>query len=133
MSMTIVRPAVKAIIIRGNKFLILKDHRYNLWTLPGGRLEINETPEEGLVREVLAETGLEVTVGEDVGTWNFKSFDEDEERVLTNYMCKDIGGKLRLSDENIEFRWVTPKEFLMDEYKVSHLSLKKAISNHFKI
>ena len=131
--MTIIRPAVKAIIMRGSKFLILKDKRYNLWTLPGGRLEINETQEEALVREALAETGLEITVGEPAGSWHFKSFDEEEERVLTNYVCKEIGGKLRLGDENVEFKWVTPKEFLMEEYKVSHPSLKKAISNHFKI
>jgi 8-oxo-dGTP diphosphatase len=129
--MTIVTPAVKAIIMRGNKFMILKDRRYDLWTLPGGRLELNESPEDGLAREVLEETGLEITVGEPAGTWYFKALDGDE-RVLTNFICKEIGGKLKLSDENIECKWVTPKEFLMEEYKIPQ-SLKKAISNYFKI
>ncbi|MBS3055341.1 MAG: NUDIX domain-containing protein [Candidatus Aenigmarchaeota archaeon] len=131
--MTVVRPAVKAIIMRGNKFLILKDRRYNLWTLPGGRLEISESPEDSLTREVFEETGLEIIVGEVAGTWNFRSFDGDEERVLTNFICKEIGGKFKLSNEDIEAKWVTPREFLMDELKVPHQSLKKAISSYFKI
>jgi ADP-ribose pyrophosphatase YjhB (NUDIX family) len=133
MNMTIVKPAVKAIIMKSNKFLILRDRRYKDWTLPGGRLEINEKREDSLVREVLEETGLEVTVGEEAGSWNFKSSDSDEERVLTNYVCKIIGGKFRLSDESIEFKWVTPKEFMLDQYIPPNPSLKKSISNYFKI
>ena len=131
--MTIVRPAVKAILMRGNKFLILKYKVSNFWTLPGGRLEAGEKPEEALVREVFEETGLEVTVGDVTGSWYFSVPSENEERVLTNFLCTEIGGKFRLSDEDVEAKWVTPREFLMDEYKVSHVSLKKAISNHFKI
>ena len=131
--MTVVRPAVKAIIMRGNKFLILKDKVSNLWTLPGGRLEAGEKSEDALVREVFEETGLEVTVGNVTGSWYFSVPSENEERVLTNFLCNEIGGKFRLSDEAVEARWVTPREFLMDEYKVPHTSLKKAISNHFKI
>ena len=133
MSMTIIRPAVKAIIMRENKFLILKDSSSNLWTLPGGRIEFGEKPDEALAREVLEETGLEITIGEQAGSWHFIATKDNEERVLTNYLCKEIGGKFRLSKENVQARWVTPREFLMDEYKVPHPSLKKAISNNFKI
>jgi len=33
-----------------------------LWSLPGGRVETGETPDEAVVREVLEETGLDVTL-----------------------------------------------------------------------
>lgn len=33
------------------------------WTLPGGGVELHETPEEGVVREVLEETGYDVVLG----------------------------------------------------------------------
>lgn len=33
------------------------------WTLPGGGVDLDETPEEGVVREVREETGLDVEVG----------------------------------------------------------------------
>ena len=33
-----------------------------IWNLPGGRIERNETPDDGVVREVAEETGLRITV-----------------------------------------------------------------------
>ena len=41
---------------------------YN-WTLPGGRVEENESPIEELVREVAEETGCDVDSGELVGVY----------------------------------------------------------------
>lgn len=40
------------------------------WTLPGGRMEAGETPDEALVREVREETGFEVTAGELIGLYS---------------------------------------------------------------
>jgi ADP-ribose pyrophosphatase YjhB (NUDIX family) len=39
-----------------------------MWSLPGGRVEPGEGAEEAIVREVLEETGLDVTVVREVGT-----------------------------------------------------------------
>lgn len=45
------------------------------WTVPGGRLEDGEAPEEGVVREVFEETGFRVEVERLVGIYSapFKS------------------------------------------------------------
>jgi 8-oxo-dGTP diphosphatase len=37
------------------------------WTLPGGGVELHETPEQGAVREVLEETGYDVELGRVLG------------------------------------------------------------------
>lgn len=62
------RVAAYAVILRGDRILLsrLADalSPTPLWTLPGGGLDHGEDPRAAVVREVLEETGLDVTVGE---------------------------------------------------------------------
>src|SRR5437763_11981549 len=51
------RPGRILLVLRAN------DPGRGLWSLPGGRVEPGETPEQAVVREVREETGLEVSVG----------------------------------------------------------------------
>lgn len=42
------------------------------WTLPGGGIHDNETPEQAIVREVKEETGLDVTICQLLFTENYE-------------------------------------------------------------
>lgn len=55
--------AARAIVIEGDKILVMhrNKHGSEYFTLVGGRLNGEETPEQALVREVKEETGLDVT------------------------------------------------------------------------
>jgi 8-oxo-dGTP pyrophosphatase MutT (NUDIX family) len=63
--------SVKGIVFRRknakSEVLLLRNERQE-WELPGGRIEVNETPEACLMREFKEETGLQVAIGPCVGS-----------------------------------------------------------------
>lgn len=50
------RPAAYAIVIKDGKVLLSR--QYGIYTIPGGGIELGETPEEGVIRETKEETGF---------------------------------------------------------------------------
>jgi 8-oxo-dGTP diphosphatase len=66
-----VTPCVGAVVHDpdGRLLLIRRGHAPHAgsWSLPGGRVERGETPEQAVEREVREETGLEVRAGDPVG------------------------------------------------------------------
>jgi len=65
---TMPRVVVEGVCRRGDRILLVKGNRGltdGLWTLPGGFLRFAETPEEGVLREIREEVGLQGSI---VGT-----------------------------------------------------------------
>lgn len=87
---------VFAIILdKDNKVLLCHRQDHDLWNLPGGGLEENETPEMGVVREVREETGLNVVVEKITGVYSKK----DKNEIVFSFLCRVVGGELTLNDE----------------------------------
>jgi len=92
---------VGAVIMQHGKVVLVKRRFEPLagqWSLPGGRLELGETLESGLAREMLEETGLEVEVGPVVDVFDRILLDPERRvryhYVLIDYLCRPIGGSL---------------------------------------
>ena len=84
-------------IIFDDKKRVLLVHRrdYDLWNLPGGRMESGEAPWDGAIREVKEKTGLDVEIIKLSGLYN-KS---DKADFAFSFLCKIIGGQITLNDE----------------------------------
>ncbi|MCK4744468.1 NUDIX hydrolase [Candidatus Parcubacteria bacterium] len=124
-------PAIKAIIQQDEKFLVIKQEFFGktVWDLPGGKVDYGESPYETLTREVMEEIHLSVKIIKPLGLFWFFRCDDDQVVCMT-FLCTannyDIDLTKNPADENIvEYRWVTKNEFLSDEYKVAHNSIKK--------
>ncbi len=99
------RIGVFGVIIEDGKVLLSLRRDIEWWNLPGGGMELGETVDEALCREVLEETGLQVLVGRLVGVY---SKPQKQEVVLT-FLCSITGGALAETEEVRESRFFAPE------------------------
>lgn len=78
--------SIKGVVIHADKVLLLKNDR-DEWELPGGRLEIGETPEECVAREIEEETGWRVRVGPVLDTWLYHVESVHRHAFIATYGC----------------------------------------------
>jgi ADP-ribose pyrophosphatase YjhB (NUDIX family) len=108
---------VGAVILRGGKVVLIKrkyDPLAGRWSLPGGTLEIGESLEEGVAREMLEETGLEIEVGPVVEVFD-RILRDGEGRVeyhfvLVDYLCRPVGGTLQAGSDVDDAVWAAPED-----------------------
>ena len=98
------RIAVSALIFEEGRVLLAHRRDIDWWNLPGGGMEVGETVDEALRREVAEETGLEVEVEQLVGVY---SKPQKQEIVLT-FRCHITGGTLTATEETRECRYFAP-------------------------
>ena len=108
---------VGAVILTDGKVVLIKRRYEPLkgeWSLPGGGVEIGETLEAAVAREMLEETGLEVEVGPVIEVFDRIMRDDDERvryhYVLIDYLCWPRGGSLRAGSDVDEAILVDPAD-----------------------
>jgi len=110
--------ALKAFLVQGDRLLMLRERDgEQLWELPGGRIEAGEEglPPAAVLRRELSEelgAGFACDVGAAVAAW-IRPPDPPRRTsavFLVGYLCRQTGGEIVLSDEHVEFRWVTRAE-----------------------
>ena len=109
--------AVSAAIVRDGKILVVRRARapaHGLYSLPGGVVEVGETLEEAVTREVREETGMTI---EPVALAGFReAIVRDAERrverhfIILCFAARWRAGEVLLNEELDEARWLEPAE-----------------------
>ena len=122
---------VAAIILHDNKILCVQrgsnkfDYISFKYEFPGGKMEIGETKEETITRDVYEELKMEIVVTEEFMTvvHHYPDF------VLTmhSFICSCDDAKLTLT-EHINFQWLKKEELINLDWAAADIPIMKKLT-----
>ena len=118
----------QALLIRRGREPLLGE-----WSIPGGTLELGETLEQGVARELLEETGLEVRVLELIEVFDriyvepaaLKVEQKPGPRfhyVIVDYLCERVSGEPVAGSDVTDVAFVCEQN--LDQYKLTETALR---------
>ncbi len=104
---------VGAVIVNEGKVVLIKrgnEPSKGKWTIPGGLVELAESPEQAVIREGKEETGLHVENPVLIDVVSNVDLDEQSKvkyhYVIVDYLVHVTGGIAQASSDAMEMRWV---------------------------
>ena len=115
---------VGGVVIENGRALLIKRGSEPLlgqWSIPGGTLELGESLQEGVARELLEETGLEVQVLDMIEAFDRIFLDpaaphaRDRSRpkyhyVIVDYLCERLAGEAQAGSDVTDIAYATEEE-----------------------
>ena len=120
-----------AVILNKNNEILLqlrnKAPEKEYWSIPGGKVEMFETLEEAIKREVKEETDVNVEVIECLGICNHIVTNEETHWVSPSFLCKIVEGEPKIMEptKHLDMKW-----FSLDNLPEKlTITTKDAVSN----
>ncbi|OXM50260.1 NUDIX hydrolase [Amycolatopsis thailandensis] len=79
--------SIKGVVVRARRVVLMYNER-DEWELPGGRLELGETPKECVAREIYEETRIGVDVVNVLDSWMYHIEVANKDVFIVTYGCR---------------------------------------------
>ena len=120
---------VGAVVLDADRVLLVKRAHEPLkgeWSLPGGAVDLGETLQQAIQREVREETGLDVEVGPVVDILDRITRDADGRvqfhYVLVDFLCRPAGGTVQSGSDAEAAVWAERSE--LGRYGVAEVTIR---------
>lgn len=113
-----------AVIIKDKKILLVNGNRQNFYWTPGGKIEVNESPEDTNVRELKEELNVNVTNQKYYFTY-LSDKEEDNKTREVQVFFVEYEGKLKCGAEVDSIRWISRKDI-----EKENINLQLGVGGH---
>ena len=127
---------VGGVVIENQRALLIKRGSEPLlgqWSIPGGTLELGESLQQGVARELLEETGLEVRVLDMIEAFDRIFLDpaaansNDRARpkyhyVIVDYLCERLAGEARAASDVTDIAYATEQE--LEKFQMTSTAMR---------
>jgi 8-oxo-dGTP diphosphatase len=118
-----------ALLVKDDNILIAQrsstDKLAGKWEFAGGKIELGETPEECLVREIQEEFQIEIKVGNYFGD-SIYHYKQGSIQLLA-YWCERISGELKPTVHD-DYKWVSFKDLRKFDFAPADIPFVEKLS-----
>ena len=123
----VVAAVIKSVNTNGDSVVFATQRGYGQfkgrWDFPGGKIEVGETPQQALAREIREELDTDISVGDLIDSIEFDY--PDFHLSMNCYLCEVVKGELNLK-EHLASKWLTKEELgTLDWLPADEALLKK--------
>lgn len=98
------------------KILVIREHGATTYKLPGGHIELGETIEDAVIREVFEETGIQTTFSTVLGMASTHPYRFGKSNIYIVCKLVPLSTQINIQDthEIDDAKWILPQDYLLD-------------------
>ena len=104
--MNVITVAAAVILNEQNQLLLVRKKNTQFFMQVGGKLEVNELPEETMLREIHEEIGVKATIQQFIGRFETQAANEANHQLVSYVYQVDLNQVPKIDAEIAEMKWI---------------------------